>query len=282
MKLPDRENWLHDLIKFAHSQIKKKHNFSLWNLNDKIHLAIIIDNHGKVKKEEDGTKTINDDAQKIKEALNNLGYCTLYFNSLSSRPINTLLEVLHQIDHSQLATFAFIFLCKGKTRHLYDCNSEIVEVDKIFGRLQNDQSPFAQLPKIYYFHIAHDQEPKEKLEVSSIPSKNSILLITSVIQENSSVVLDTVMNNLKQGASIQKCFAEIQEEFNRKNNTNMYIDSFTDKFVLPTPYKPFNSRAEKEYYKKQLELYRSMWHPIRSETISVISENKDKINLNLC
>lgn len=36
-------------------------------------------------------------------------------------------------------------------------------------------------------------------------------------------------------------------------------------------------RAEKEYYKKQLEIYRSMWHPIRSETISVISENKDSL-----
>ncbi|XP_019857303.1 PREDICTED: uncharacterized protein LOC109585616 isoform X1 [Amphimedon queenslandica] len=280
MKLPDRENWLHDLIKFAHSQIKKKHNFSLWNLNDKIHLAIIIDNHGEVKKEEDGTKTINDDAQKIKQTLNTLGFCTLYFNSLSSQSINILLEVLHHIDHSQLVTFAFVFLSKGKTRHLYDCNSEIVEVDKIFGCLQNEQSPFAQLPKIYYFHLAHDQEPKEKLQVLSIPSKNSILLITSVIQKNSSVVLDTVKNNLKQGASIQKCFEEIQEEFNRKDDIKvscMYIDGFTDKFVLPTPYEPFNLRTQKEYYKKRLELYHFMWHPIRSKTISAISKNKDKV-----
>ncbi|XP_019861485.1 PREDICTED: uncharacterized protein LOC109589955, partial [Amphimedon queenslandica] len=279
MKLPDRENWLHDLIKFAHSQIKEKHNFSLWNLNDKIHLAIIIDNHGQVREEEDGTKTINDDAQKIKETLNTLGFCTLYFNSLSSQTINTLLEALHHIDHSQLATFALIFLCKGKTRHLYDCNSEMIEAGKIFGCLQDDQSPFAQLPKIYYFHIAHDQEPKEKLEVLSVPSKNSILLITSVIQKNSSVVLDTVMNNLKEGASIQKCFKEIQKECDRNDMkvSCMYIDKFTDKFVLPTPYEPFNSRAEKEYYKKQLEIYRSMWHPIRSKTISAISENKDKV-----
>ncbi|XP_019861622.1 PREDICTED: uncharacterized protein LOC109590125 [Amphimedon queenslandica] len=166
MKLPDRENWLHDLIKFAHSQIKEKHNFSLWNLNDKIHLAIIIDNHGEVKVEKDGTKTINDNAYQIKETLNTLGFCTLYFNSLSSRSINTLLEVLHQIDHSQLVTFALIFLCKGKTRHLYDCNNELIDADKIFGCLQDDQSPFAQLPKIYYFHLAHDQEPKEKLQLS--------------------------------------------------------------------------------------------------------------------
>ncbi|XP_019861608.1 PREDICTED: uncharacterized protein LOC109590100 isoform X2 [Amphimedon queenslandica] len=280
MKLPDQENWLHNLIKFTHSQIKKKHNFSLWNLNDKIHLAIIIDNHSEVKKEDEGTKMIDDDAQKIKEALNTLGYCTLYFKFLSSRSINTLLEVLHHIDHSQLATFAFVFLCKGKTRHLYDCNSEIIDAEKFFECLQNDQSPFAQLPKIYYFHLAHDQEPKEKLQVSSTPSKNSILLITSVIQKNSSVVLDTVTNNLKEGASIQKCFEEIRKECNRNDNIKvscMYIDRFTDKFVLPSPYIPFNLRAEKEYYKKQLEIYRSMWHPIRSETISVISENKDKV-----
>ena len=34
LKLPDRENWLYDLIKLAHSQIKEKHNFSRLNLND--------------------------------------------------------------------------------------------------------------------------------------------------------------------------------------------------------------------------------------------------------
>lgn len=217
-----------------------------------IHLAIIIDNHSEVKEEEEGTKMIDDDAQKIKEALNTLGYCTLYFKSLSSQSITTLLEVLHHIDHSQLATFAFVFLCKGKTRHLYDCNSEIVDADKIFGCLQDDQSPLAQLPKIYYFHIAHDKEPREKLHVSSIPSKNSILLITSVIQKNSSVVLDTVKNNLKQGVSIQKCFEEIQKECNRKDDMKvscLCIDSFTDKFVLPTPYKPFNLRlAEYSFF----------------------------------
>ena len=210
-----------------------------------IHLAIIIDNHGEVKEKEDGTKTINDDAQKIKETLNTLGFCTLYFNSLSSQSISTLLEVLHHIDPSQLATFAFVFLCKGKTRHLYDSNSEIIDVDKIFGCLQDDQSPLAKLPKIYYFRLAHDKEPKEKLQISSVPPKPYILFITSVVQKNSSVVLNTVMNNLKQGVSIQKCFKESQEEFNRKDDMKvscMYIDSFDDKFVLPAPYKPFNSR----------------------------------------
>uniref|UniRef100_A0A1X7U7Q6 Caspase family p20 domain-containing protein n=1 Tax=Amphimedon queenslandica TaxID=400682 RepID=A0A1X7U7Q6_AMPQE len=236
--------------------------------------------YNEIEVEKDGTKTINDDAHKINKALNTLGFCTLYFNSLSSQSINTLLEVLHHIDHSQLATFALVFLCKGKTRHLYDCNNELIDADEIFGCLQDDQSPFAQLPKIYYFHFAHDKEPKEKLQISSVPSKNLILLITSVIQENSSVVLDTVTNNLKEGASIQKCFEEIEKECNRRDDMKvfcMYINKFNDKFVLPTPYIPFNLRAEKEYYKKQLELYRSMWHPIRSETISVISENKDSI-----
>ena len=37
------------------------------------------------------------------------------------------------------------------------------------------------------------------------------------------------------------------------------------------------SRAEKEYYKKQLELYRSMWYPIRCRTISVLSDNKEAV-----
>uniref|UniRef100_A0A1X7VPM7 AIG1-type G domain-containing protein n=1 Tax=Amphimedon queenslandica TaxID=400682 RepID=A0A1X7VPM7_AMPQE len=45
MKLPDRENWLHDLIKFAHSQIKEKHNFSLWNLNDSTCITIELQQH---------------------------------------------------------------------------------------------------------------------------------------------------------------------------------------------------------------------------------------------
>ena len=44
MKLPDRENWLYDLIEFTHSQIKNKHNFSLWNLNDSKYKYLSLQN----------------------------------------------------------------------------------------------------------------------------------------------------------------------------------------------------------------------------------------------
>lgn len=41
LKLPDRENWLYNLVKSVHSQIKK-HNFSRLNLNDSKYLFIIL------------------------------------------------------------------------------------------------------------------------------------------------------------------------------------------------------------------------------------------------
>ncbi|XP_019859962.1 PREDICTED: uncharacterized protein LOC109588224 [Amphimedon queenslandica] len=278
LKLPDRDNWLHNLMKSVHSQIKK-HNFSRLNLNDKIHLAFIVDNHGEVKVEEDGAKTINDDAKEFIKTLENLGFCTLYFNTLSSQSVSTLLEMLLHINASQLATFAFVLLSKGKTRQLYDCNNEIIYTDNIFEYFRDDQSHLALVPKIFYFSLAHIKEPSERLQFSSVLPKNSIALITSVDQNSSSVVLKTVSSKLTHEASIQQCCSEIHKDCNRKHDKVfcVYIDNFTEKFVLPARYVPFHSRAEKEYYKKQLELYRSMWYPIRCKTISVLSDNKEAV-----
>ena len=212
-----------------------------------IHLALIVDNHGEVKVEEDGTKTPNDDAkdaQKFRETLEDLGFCTLYFNSLSSQSISTLLEMLLHVDHSQLATFAFIVLCKGKTRHLYDCNNKRIDTEDIFGRFPDDQSPLAQVPKIFYFHLVYAKEPKEKLQFLSLLHKNSIVLITSVDQKSSSVVLDTVGSKLTNEPSIQQCCKEIHEECNRRHDkvSCVYINNFTDKFVLPAPFEPVHAR----------------------------------------
>lgn len=280
-QLPDRGDWLYDMIESIHSQMKKN-KFSRLNLNDKIHLALIVDNHGEVKIEKNGTKTPNDDAkdaQKFRETLEDFGFCTLYFNSLSSQSISTLLEMLLLVDHSQLAMFSFIVLCKGKSRHLYDCNDKRIDTENVFGFFPDDQSPLAQVPKIFYFHLVHTKEPKEKLQFLSVPRKNSVVLITSTDQKSSSVVLNTVGTKLKNEPSIQQCCKEIDEECNRRHDkvSCVYISNFTEKFVLPAPFEPFLPRAKKEYYKKQLEMYRSMWYPIRCKTINVLSDSKDAV-----
>lgn len=51
MVLPDRENWLVDFLSLCCHEIKEKHKFTKFSLNDKIHFAIIIDNYGKVRED---------------------------------------------------------------------------------------------------------------------------------------------------------------------------------------------------------------------------------------
>ena len=211
-------------------------------------MALIVDSHGEMNVTEDA-KTPNKDAQNFKETFDGLGFCTLYFNSLSSESIHTLLEMLLEVDHSQLAILAFIVLCKGRTRHLYDCNDEMIHYENIFKHFPDDQSPLTQVPKIFYFHLAHANEPAKTLQCSLILPKNSIVLITSVHQESSSVVLNTVGSKLTREASIQQRCKEIEEEFKGRHDkvSCVYNCNFTEKFVLPAPYKPFHPRLA-EYH----------------------------------
>ena len=209
-----------------------------------IHLALIIDNHGEVKVEENGTRKLNNDAENFKSSLESLGFSTLYFNRLSSVSLSTLLEMFLHVDHSQLATLALIILSKGKDRHIYDCNNDVIYTDDIFAYFPDDQSALARVPKIFFFHLSHAKEPNEKLQFKPVPPKNSIILMTSVDEGSSSMILSIVRSNLTHEASIQQCCSQIHDQCNRKHSKVfcVYIDNFSDKFVLPAPYKPFHPR----------------------------------------
>ena len=89
--------------------------------------------------EENGTRVINDQAKSLKEAFEGVGFCVLYFNSLSSESIARLLQSFQDnFDHSQLSAFALVFLSKGRTPQLYDANDKVILFDTVFQFFYND------------------------------------------------------------------------------------------------------------------------------------------------
>ena len=172
--------------------------------------AIIIDNCEEVTSGEDGTRVINDQAKSLKEAFEGVGFCVLYFNSLSSESIARLLQSFRDnFDHSQLSAFALVFLSKGQTPQLYDTNNEIVPFDTVFQFFYSDESPLAKIPKMFFFDVVClDVKNINRPLLPQCPIKSVILAVSHSIPFSPAV--NTLSNDLSR-KSIQECCKDIHK-----------------------------------------------------------------------
>ena len=91
----------------------------------------------------------NVEASTLKKAFEDLEFAVLYFNSLSSESIVTLLEAISKADYSQLLMIALVFLSKGKTAELYSADGVAMPYEVVFHHFQR-----CPIPVIFFFDSA--------------------------------------------------------------------------------------------------------------------------------
>ncbi|XP_019856616.1 PREDICTED: uncharacterized protein LOC109585108 isoform X2 [Amphimedon queenslandica] len=275
MVLPDRENWVVRFLSLCSHEIKEKHKFTKLSLNDKIHFAIIINNCGKAREDTEE----NDQVNILKKAFEGLGFCTLCFNNLNLKSILFLFEAFQRVDHSQLASYALLFLSKGNTNHVYDTSNTVITFEQIFAFF-NDAGAF-HIPKLFLFHLAYDNEPPSDLLVLPDPPNNSIALVVSIKQLKSTIVsraIRSVAKNLLPEEChikpLKQCFEEMKHQIEQLDTaTCVHKNSLQDSFVIPT----FCQDSAHQLLEKKHRLCYVMWYPIRCKTIEVLLENKDEV-----
>ena len=143
---------------------------------------------------------INKEASTLKKAFEALECHVLYFNSLYSESIVTLLEALSKADHSMLSMIALIFLSKGDTPEPCDANNTVMSLDNVFVHFES-----FPLPKVFFFDSACGN-----VTDFSIPMcpKNSLILAAIHTSLKSSPVVEEFTVKLSH-TNVQKCFEEI-------------------------------------------------------------------------
>ena len=197
-----------------------------------IHFAIIIDNHEEVQE----VNRVSNQVDALKETLECLGFFVLYFNYLSSQSILCLLKAFHRVDHSQLASFALVFLSKGDTNDLYSSDNAVMskEVFKYFDDI-------VQVPKLFLFHLAHSGETLSDRLKFPDPPKNSIALVVSIklmANMNFSPAIFSMIINLKPEEchvkSLKQCFEQMKHHMDHLDLVTCdYKNNLQDNFVLP-------------------------------------------------
>ncbi|XP_019857049.1 PREDICTED: uncharacterized protein LOC109585407 [Amphimedon queenslandica] len=271
MKLPDREDWLYDVLKLSIEQIKIKHKFSMLRLDNKINFAIIIDNRGSIEVEDNSIKILSQEARSLKEALEGLGFFVLYFNKLTAQSIICLLQSFQKnFDHSQLSTFALAFLSSKETSSmLFNVNNEGFSYEKIFSffpaeAFTNDLQSLAEVPKIIIFDLAYNQD--KKFFLPQCPFNSIVLAATSTISTFSPTIKSFV-NNISY-EKVEKCFENMKKELG--SSCNVVKQSLQDNLFI--------KQAASEMNEKQVhDLLCSMWRPIRCSTINELMKIKDEV-----
>ena len=136
---------------------------------------------------------LNDEAAALKIAFEDLEFAVLYFNSLTSEAIATLLEAISKADHSQLLMIALVFLSKGKTTELYDADGVAVPYSDVFRHFQR-----CSIPVIFLFDSASD-DMKKNSTIDDTPIENG-----DVLNENDSAIDD--VNSTVADAQNEKYF----------------------------------------------------------------------------
>uniref|UniRef100_A0A1X7T440 Caspase family p20 domain-containing protein n=1 Tax=Amphimedon queenslandica TaxID=400682 RepID=A0A1X7T440_AMPQE len=279
-------NWQRDLIAFCCKTIKHKHKLSKLKMNKKIALAVIIDNHGDAKVE-------NVEAAALTKAFENLEFAVLYFNSLSSKSIATLLEAISKADYSQLLMITLVFFSKGKTPELYDADGVVVPYEDVFCHFQKRRP----IPVIFFFDSAsNDDEIHLQKDIDStlddaneshstvadtqndndfnlplrICPQNSLVLVARHNSASSPVVKE--FTEKLSHTSVQECFETICANNNSTTVKSIWHDTVGDNLFIV---KSINDSVET--LEQKLEVYHSIWYPIRCKTIDRIEESKEEI-----
>ncbi|XP_019858017.1 PREDICTED: uncharacterized protein LOC109586283 isoform X2 [Amphimedon queenslandica] len=268
--IPRGVNWQRDLIAFCCNTLKHKHRLSKLKLNKKIALAIIIDNRGEIKVENE-EKILNDEAAALKKAFENLEFAVLYFNSLSSESIATLLEAISEVNHSHLSMIALVFLSKGKTAELYDADDVAVPYSALFRHFE--RSP---IPVIFFFDsLCDDKKKKDDSKIDfhlplHICPQNSLVL-AATYNSASSPVLKEFTEKLGH-TSVQKCFETICANNNSTTVKSIWHDTLGNySFIVKSTYDRI------ETFEQKLEVYHSIWYFIRCKTIDNLGDNVEEL-----
>ena len=198
-----------------------------------IHFAIIIDNQEEIQK----INKESDQVNVLRKTLECIGFCVLSFNYLSSHSMSCLLTAFQQIDHSQLASFALVFLSKGNTNHLYS-SDKLVTFEEVFEYFHD----ITQVPKLFLFHLAHSGEPLSDQLKFPDPPKNSIALVVSLkLMANMKVspAIFFIIINLKPENNcvkpLKQCFEQMKHDIDYFDPVSCECkDTLQDNFVLPT------------------------------------------------
>ena len=136
---------------------------------------------------ENEEKILNDEAAALKKAFEDLDFAVLYFNSLSSESIATLLEEFSKVDHSQLSMIALVFLSKGKTAELYDADDVAMPYSALFCYFE--RSP---IPVIFFFDSLSDEKKKKgDSKIDDTKNENGFHLPLHICPQNSLVLAAT-------------------------------------------------------------------------------------------
>lgn len=198
-----------------------------------INFAIIIDNSTENK----DIESLNDQAKSTKEALENLGFCVLYFNCLSSHCFRLILRAFQEVDHSQLSIIALVVLSKGNTRHVHGTDNEVITFEELFSHFNHNI--ISRIPKFFFFHLTHD-DTSNQLDFNVNIPKNSIALVASFFHdknEKSYPGITSFIANVTYGSrKLSQCFKKIEDQCSKLPEAQCSCQStLNDNFVLPFP-----------------------------------------------
>ena len=199
-----------------------------------IHLAVIFDNR-LVKMEENESEDLSSQANALKDAFKKLGFFVIHFNGLSSQSIFSFLQFFKDsIDPSQLSLFALVFLSKGRTPQLYDCNNEVLPFQDVFRFFAiastSSGSSLLNVPKLFFFDFATVKD--KALESFTECPDNTVLL--AVAHKNLSALAIEKFADKLSVANVQKCIKDTHDELTKNDsevNCKMH-DTIGSKFFI--------------------------------------------------
>ena len=205
-------------------------------LHAEIHLAVIFENR-LVKTEDNESEDLSSQADALKNAFKKLGFFVIRFNGLSSQSIFSFLQFFKDsIDPSQLSLFALVFLSKGKTSQLYDCNNEVVPFQDVFRFFAiaptSSGSSLVNVPKLFFFDLAAVKD--KALESFALPQCPDNTVLLAVAHKNVSALAIEKFADKLSIASVQKCvrgtFEKLME--NDREVKCIMCDTIGSKFFI--------------------------------------------------
>ena len=164
-----------------------------------------------------------------------LVFFVIHFNGLSSQSIFSFLQFFKDsIDPSQLSLFALVFLSKGRTPQLYDCNNEVLPFQDVFRFFAtastSSGSSLLNVPKLFFFDFATVKD--KALESFTECPDNTVLL--AVAHKNVSALAIEKFADKLSVANVQKCIKDTHDELMKNDsevNCKMH-DTIGSKFFI--------------------------------------------------
>lgn len=237
--LPDRENWLEDLLKKLCHHIKDNLKFARLDLNDSklvtfhyfncsitftgFHLSVIIKNNV-----DDQDLSENNS---IKVAFEKLGIGVLSFTNLSSCAIKLLVEKISEVN-------AFLYLLSFSLIVFSKENEDIGQYKVIFDYFAKDK--LAKIPK-FFIHVSRVDSKVEAFELPQLNRDSNCIALSICCnsQGAESIIKDEILKFYPDPVIITEVFESIKNKFEQIHAScslkqMLTIDGFTLSFNCNT------------------------------------------------